>query len=222
MTYLLEQVNWCSVQFSSVAHLCLTLCDPMNRSTPGFPVHHQLPELTHTHVHWVDDAIQPSHPLSSTSPPALNLSQHRGLFKWVSSSHQVVKVLEFHLQHQSFHWIFRTDFLSDGLLGSPCSPRESQESFPKPQFKSINSLALSFLYRPTLTSILTTGKTIALTRWTFVDKVMSLLFNMLYYLVIKKKEILPCVTRWMDLKGIMLNEMSEKDKYYMITPICRI
>ena len=76
----------------------------MNHSTPGLPVHHHLPESTQTHVHWVDDAIQPSHPLSSPSPPALNLSQHQGLFKWVSSSHQVAKVLEFQLQHQSFQW----------------------------------------------------------------------------------------------------------------------
>ena len=100
-----------SIQFSSVAQSCPTLCDPMNRSTPGLPVHHQLPESTQTHVHWVSDAIQPSHPLSSPSPPALNLSQHQGLFKWVSSSHQVAKILEFQLQHQSFQWIFRTDFL---------------------------------------------------------------------------------------------------------------
>ena len=91
-----------SVQFSSVVQLCLTLCDPMNCSTPVLPVHHQLLEFTQTHVHWVGDAIQPSHPLSSPSPPALNLSQHQGLFKWVSSSHQVAKVLEFHHQHQSF------------------------------------------------------------------------------------------------------------------------
>ena len=103
--------NELSVQFSSVTQLCLTLCDPMNSSTPGLPVHHQLPEFTQTHVHWVRDAIQPSHPLSSPSPPDLNLSQHQGLFKWVSSSHQVAKVLEFQLQHQSFQWIFRTDFL---------------------------------------------------------------------------------------------------------------
>ena len=84
-------------------------CNHMDCSTPGLPVHHQLPEFTQTHVHWVGDAIQPSHPLSSPSPPAFNLSQHQGLFKWVSSSHQVAKVLEF--QHQSFEWIFRTDFL---------------------------------------------------------------------------------------------------------------
>ena len=94
---------------SSITQLCLTLCNPMNCIMPGLPVHHQLPESTQTHVHWVDDAIQPSHPLSSPSPPALNLSQHQGLFKWVSSSHQVAKVLEFQLQHQSFQWIPRTD-----------------------------------------------------------------------------------------------------------------
>ena len=97
--------------------------------------------------------IQPSHPLSSPSPPALNLSQHQGLFQWVSSLHRVTKVLEFQLQHQSFQWTFRTDFLQDGLVGSPCSPRDSQESSPTPQFKSINSSVLSFLYSPTLTSM---------------------------------------------------------------------
>ena len=98
-------------QFSSVAQLCPTFCDPMNRSMPGLPVHHQLPEFTQTHVHWVSDAIQPSHPLSSPSPSALNLSQHQGLFQWVSSLHQVAKVLEFQLQHQSFQWTPRTDLL---------------------------------------------------------------------------------------------------------------
>ena len=95
---------------SSVAQMCLTLCDPTDCSTPGLPVHHQLPELTETHVHWVGDAIQPSHPLLSPSPPIFNLSQHRGLFIWVSCSHQVAKILEFQLQNQSFQWIFRTDF----------------------------------------------------------------------------------------------------------------
>ena len=90
-----------NVQFSSVAQSCLTLCDPMNCSMPGLPVHHQLPEFTQTHVHWVGDAIQPSHPLSSPSPPAPNPSQHQGLFQWVNSSHEVAKVLEFQLQHHS-------------------------------------------------------------------------------------------------------------------------
>ena len=100
-----------SFRFSSVAQLCPTLCDPMNHSMPGLPVHHQLPEFTQTHVHWVSDAIQPSHPLSSPSPPTFKLSQHQGLFKWVSSSHQVTKGLEFQLQHQSFQWTPRTDLL---------------------------------------------------------------------------------------------------------------
>ena len=95
----------------SVAQSCLTLCDPMDCSTPGLPVHHQLLELTQTHAHWVGDAIQPSPPLSSPPPPIFNLSQHQGLFQWVSSLHQVAKVLEFQLEHQSFQWIFRTDFL---------------------------------------------------------------------------------------------------------------
>ena len=98
--------------FSSVQSLSrVRLCDPMDCSTPGLPVHHQLLEFTQTHVHWVSDAIQPSHPLSSPSPPPFNLSQYQGLFKWVSYSHYVAKVLEFQLQHQSFQWIFRTDFL---------------------------------------------------------------------------------------------------------------
>ena len=96
---------------SSVSQLCLTLCDPVDCSTPALPVHHHLPEFSQTHVYWVGDAIQPSHPLSSPSPPAFNLSQNQGLSKWVSSSNQVAKVLEFQLQHQPFQWIFRTDLL---------------------------------------------------------------------------------------------------------------
>ena len=109
--HLLPSNSTRSIQFSSAAQLCPTLCDPMDCSMPGLPVHHQLLEFTQTHVHRVGDAIQPSHPLSSPSPPAFNLSQHQGLFKWISSSRQVAKVLEFQLQHQSFQWIFRTDFL---------------------------------------------------------------------------------------------------------------
>ena len=95
---------------SSVTQSCPTLCNPMDCSMPGFHVHHQLPELAETRVHWVSDAIQPSHPLSSPSPPTFNLSQDQGLFQWASSSYQVAKVLELQLQHQSFQWIFRTDF----------------------------------------------------------------------------------------------------------------
>ena len=86
-----------SVQFSSVAQSCLTLCNPMNHSTPGLPVHHRLLEFTQTHVHWVGDAIQPSHPLSSPSPPVPNPSQHKSLFQWVNSSHEVAEVLELQL-----------------------------------------------------------------------------------------------------------------------------
>ena len=93
------------------SQLCLTLCYPMDCSTPGLPVHHQLLELTQTHGHQISDAIQPSHTLVSPSPLTFNFSQHQDLFQWVSSSHQVAKVLEFQLQPQSFQWIFRTDFL---------------------------------------------------------------------------------------------------------------
>ena len=99
------------VQFSSIAQSCPTLCDSMDYSMPGFPIHHQLLELTQTHVHWVSDAIQPSHLLSSPSPPTFNLSWHQGLFQWVSSLHQVAKALDFQVKHQSLQWIFRTDFL---------------------------------------------------------------------------------------------------------------
>ena len=148
-----RQLGSPSVQFRSVTQSCRTLCDPMNRGTPGLPVHHQQPESTQTHVHRVSDAIQPSHPLSSPSPAALNPSQHQGLFQRVNSSHEVAKVLEFQLQHQSFQWTPRTDLLQDGLVGSPCSPRDSQKSSAIPQFKSINFSALSFLHSPILISI---------------------------------------------------------------------
>ena len=110
--------NKSHISFSQVAELSsvqslrrVWLWHPIDCSMPGFPVHHQLPELALTHVHRVADAIQPSHPLSSPSPLAFNLSQHQGLFQWVRFSHQVAEVLEFQLQHQSFQWIFRTDFL---------------------------------------------------------------------------------------------------------------
>ena len=98
-------------QFSSVAQSYPAVCNPMNCSMPGSPVHHQFPEPTQTHVHRVGGAIQPSHLPSSPSPPIVNLSQYQGLFQWVLSTHQVAKVLELPLQHQSFQWIFRTDLL---------------------------------------------------------------------------------------------------------------
>ena len=145
-------IRW-PFSFSSVTQLCPICCDPVDWNTPCFPMYHQLSELAQTHVHRVGDVIQPSHPLSSPSPPAFNLPQHQDLYQWVGSSRQVAKVLEFQLQHQSFQWIFRTDFLQDVLVGSPCSPGDLQESYVTPQFKSINSSVLSFLYTPTLTFI---------------------------------------------------------------------
>ena len=124
----------------------------MNRSTPGLPVHHQLPEFTQTHIHRVSDAIQPSHPLSSPSPPAPNPSQHQSLFQRVNSSHEVAKYwsLSFSINPSKEHPGLINQ---NGLVGSPCSPRDSQESSSTTQFKSINSSALSFLHSPTLTSI---------------------------------------------------------------------
>ena len=156
----------------------------MNRSTPGLPVHHQLLEFTRTHVHLVGDAIQPSHPLWSPCSPAFNLSQPQGLFKWVSSPHQVAKVLEFQLQHQSFQWTLRTHFLRmdwldllavKGTLKSLLQHHSSKASILRCSVFFIVQLSHPYM---------TTGKTIALTRWTFVGKVMSLLFNMLSRVVI--------------------------------------
>ena len=151
---------------------------------PGFPVHHQLLEFTQTHVHWVGDPIQPFHLLLSPSPPALNLSQHQGLFKWVNSSHQVAKVLEFQLQHQSFQWVFKVDFLYDWLLGSPCI-QGTLKSFLQHHSSKASILwhSASFIVQLSHPNM-TTGKTVVLTRWTFVVEIMSLLFNMLSRLVI--------------------------------------
>ena len=140
-----------SVQFSSFTQSYLTLCDPIDCSMLGLPVHHQLPEFTQTHV-W--DAIQPSHPLLSPSLPTFNISQHQGLFKWVSSLHQVAKVLEFQLQHQSFQWIFRTDFLWDefdllavqGTLKSLLQCHSSKASILWPS--ACNPLQYSCLLNP--------------------------------------------------------------------------
>ena len=169
--------------FSSVTQPCPTLCNPMDCSMPGLPVHHQLPEFTQTHVHWISDAIQPSHPLSSPSPPAFNLSQHQGLFQRVSSSHQVAKVLKFQLQHQSSEYSglisFRVDWLDllvvQGTLKSLLQHHSSKASI---------LLCSAFFMVQLSHPYMTTGKTIALTRWTFVSKVMFLLLNTLSKLVI--------------------------------------
>ena len=123
---------WLLSSVRSVAQSCPTLCDPMDCSTPGLPVHHQLLEFTQTHLHWVGDAIQPSLPLSSPSPPAFNLSQHRGLFKWVSSPHQVARVLEFHMHVSPLFWIsfpFRSPL---SLSSTACAiPKDSQTEWRK-------------------------------------------------------------------------------------------
>ena len=181
--HVIGTVNLRFSQFSSVAQLCPTLCNPMDCSTPGLPVHHQLLEFIQTHVHWVGDAIQPFDPLFpfSSSLQSFPASGYFPMSQFFASGGQNI---EFQLQHQSFQWIFRTRFLQDGLVGSPCSPGDSQESSPIPQFKSINSSVLSFLYSPTLTSIHDHRKTRALTRWTFVGKAVSLLFNKVSRLVI--------------------------------------
>ena len=156
----------------------------MNCSTPGLPVHHQLLEFTQTRIHRVGDAIQPSHPLSSPSPPAPNPSQHQSLLQCVNSSHEVAKVLEFQPQHQSFQRTprlvsFRVDWLDlhavQGTLKSLLQHHSSKASILR--CSTFFTVQLSHLY-------VTTGKTIALTRRTLVGKVMSLLFNMLSRLVI--------------------------------------
>ena len=173
-------------QFSSVAQSCLTLCDPMNCSTPGLPVHHQLPESTQTHVHWVGDAIEPSHPLMSPSLPALNPSQHQGLFKWVSSSRQMAKVglISFRM-----NWM---DLLAvQGTLKSLLQHHSSKASI-----LLCSAFFIVLLSHP----YMITGKTIALTRWTFVGKEMLVLYNKLSRPVIPfsskqhRKSLVGCVS----------------------------
>ena len=173
-----------SYYISSVAPSCLTLCDPVNCSMPGLPVHHQFPGFIQTHVHWVSDAIQPSHPLSSPSSPALNLSQHQGLLQWVSSLHQVAKVLElrFSISPSNEYSVlisFRIDWLDllavQGTLKSLYHHHNSKALIL--QHSTFFMVQLSHLY-------MTAGKTTALTVWTFIGKAMSLLSNTLSRFVI--------------------------------------
>ena len=156
----------------------------MDCSTPGFPVHHQLLEFSQTHVHWVGDAIQPSYPLSSPSPPAFNLSQHQDLFQWVSSSHQVAKGLELQLQNQSFQWIFRQISFRmnwlDLLVVQETLKNLLQHHSSKVSVLQHSAFFIVHLSHP----YMAIGKTVALTKQTFVGKVMSLAFNMLSRLVI--------------------------------------
>ena len=164
-----------SVQFSPVTQSCPTLCDPMDSSTPGLPVPHQLLELTQTRVHWVGNAIQPSHPLSSPSPLTFNLSQHQGLFKWVSSFHQVARVWSFSFNisrsnEYSGLLSFKMDWLDLAVQGALKSLLQHHSSKASALWCSAFFIVqLSYPY-------MTTGKTIALTIWIFVSKVLSLLF----------------------------------------------
>ena len=171
-----------SAQFISVTQSCPTLCYPMNRSTPRLPVHHQHLEFTQTHTHRVCDAIQPSHPLSSPSPPVPNPSQHQGLFQWVNCSHEGGQVvLEFQLQRQSFQWkltSFRIDFWIP-LQSKVLSRVFSNTIFQKYPFCAAQLSSQSYHHIHTWPL----GKAIALTRWPFLGKVISLLLNMLLRLV---------------------------------------
>ena len=156
----------------------------MSCSMPGFPVLHHLLEFAQVHVHCISDAIQTSQPLTPSSPSALSLSQHQGLCQWIICSHPMTKIPELQLQHQSFEWVFSVDFPKDWLVWSPCCPRDSQESSPAPQFKSINSLAFCLLYVPALTAVRDHWEDYSLTIWTFVVRVVSQLFNTLSRFVI--------------------------------------
>ena len=192
------------IPFSSVHFSCSVVSDsllPHKLQHATLPVHHQLQELTQTHVHWVGDAIQPSHPLSSPSPPAFNLSQHQGLFKWVSSSYPVAKVLELRLQYQAFSEYsglisFRMDWLDllavQGTLKSLLQHHSSEAS--------ILWCSAFFMVQLSYPYIHTYWKTIALTRRTFVGKVMSLLFNMLSRFVVaflpRSKRLLILYLQW--------------------------
>ena len=167
-----QEVNMCT-SFPSRAGLCccsscLTLCDPMDCNVPGFLVIHCLPEFAQTHVHWVGGAIQPFHPLSSPSPPAFNLSEHQGLFRWVGSSHQVAKVLKLQLPSNEYSGLisFRMDWFDllavQGTLKSLFQHHSLKASIL--QYSAFFMVQLSHLY-------MTNGKTIALTRWAFVGNV---------------------------------------------------
>ena len=158
-----------------LAKSCLTLETPWTAARQA-SVFNCLWEFAQIHVHWVSDTIQRSHPPSPPSPPALNLSQHQGLFQWGSSLHQVAKVLELQLQHLSFQWILR--------VWSPCCPRDSWESSPALQFKSISSSALNLLYATTLISVHDYWKKHSFDYMDFIGKVIALSFNMMSRFVI--------------------------------------
>ena len=208
LSYLQKQrIEWArGLQFSSVTQSCPTLCNPMNCSTPGLPVHHQLLEPAQTHVHRVSDAIQPSHPLTSPSPHAFNLSQHQGLFQWISSSHQVAKVLELRLQDQSHEYSglisSRIDWL-DLLAVQETLKCLLQHHSSKASVLRCSAFFIVQLSHP----YSTTGKTMALTLWTFVSKMVSLLFNMLSRLVIAFLPRSKCLwIPWLQLPSAVILE----------------
>ena len=204
--------------YSSVTQSCETLCDPMDCSMSGLPVHHQLLELTQTHVHWVGDAIQPFHPLSFSSPPAFILSQHQGLFQWVSSLHQVAKYWSFSFRispSNKYSGLIssRMDWL-DLLAVQVTLKSLLQHHSSKASILQHSTFFVVQLWHP----YMTTGKTIALARWTFVGKVMSLLFNMLSRLVIalllRSKRLL---TSWLQSPSAVILE-TPKIKSLTVSP----
>ena len=169
---ILEQCCCCSFSQS-----CPTLHDPLDCSMPGLPVPHYLLEFAQVHVHCVGDAVQPFQRILWCPLPLLpSAFPASGAFPMKS---QKTKIQELQLQHQTFQWIFRVDLDQDWLVLSPCCPRDFWQSSPTPQFEGINSLSSCLLYGPALTTVHDTGKTIALTTWTFVGRVMFLLFNIL-------------------------------------------
>ena len=194
-------------QFSSVTQLCPTPCDPMDCITTGCPVHHQLLEFTKTHAHWVDDAIQPSHPLSPPSPPSFNLSQHQGLFKWISSSHQVAKYWSF-----SFNISLSNEY--SGLISfnkdwlDPLPVQVTLQSLLQHHSSRASILQHSAFFIIQLSHpYMTTGKTIPLTKQTFVGKVMLLLFNMLSRLVITFLPRSKCLLiSWLQSPSVVILE----------------
>ena len=185
----------------SVTKLYLTLCNPMDCSTPGCPVLHCLLKFAQIHVPWIGDAIQPSHPLSPPSP-AFYLSQHQSLFQWVGSYDQVAKVLELQLQHQSFQWIFRTDWF-DLPVAQGTANSLLQHHSSKASILGCSAFFMVQLSHP----YMTTGKTIALTIQTFASKVMSLLLNMLSRLVITFLPRSKCLLiSWLQSPSTMILE----------------
>ena len=200
--------------FSSVAQLCLTLCDPLDCSTPGLPVHHQLPEFTQTHVHWVSDGIQPSHPLSSPSPPTFNLSPTSGSFQmsqFLTSGDPKYWSFSFNISPSNEHpglMSFRMDWLDllaiQGTLKSLLQHHTSKASILRRS--AFFTVQLSHPY-------MTTGKTTALTRQTFVDKVMSLLFNMLRLVITFLLSSKRLLVSWLQSPPVVILE-PQKNKVW--------